>query len=135
MKAMFHLAITVSDLKKAISFYCDLLGCLEGRSTNQWIDFDFYGNQLSCHLSTKEPLSTDRGVVDEKEVPIPHFGVILPLLMFETIAGKLRESNFDFILEPQLRFKDTQEEQWTMFFMDPFKNPIEIKSFTNMDKF
>jgi len=124
----FHLAINVTDLDTARAFYGGLLGGTEGRSTETWVDFDFFGHQLSLHLG--EPLATAlTGKVGDHMVPMPHFGVVLPLDAWRALAGRLEASEVDFVVPPSVRFKGEPGEQWTVFFRDPSGNPIEIKGF------
>ena len=133
MQTVFHLALNVTDLRKAIDFYGDLLGSKQGRSTDTWVDFNFFGHQLSLHIGL--PLKSEyTGVVENISVPMPHFGVILPYCEWTKIATKLKEANTEFIIEPTLRFKGLSGEQSTMFFLDPFGNPIELKSFSDMNQ-
>jgi len=132
-KTIFHLAINVSDLKKACVFYGGLLGAEQGRSTDTWVDFNFFGHQLSLHIGL--PLtSSDTGQVDGIAVPMPHFGIILPLSTWKKMAEKLIKANIEFIIPPTQRFKNTSGEQNTMFFLDPFGNPIELKSFQDINE-
>lgn len=128
----FHLAIHVTDLDKARAFYGDLLGCREGRSTDTWVDFDFFGHQLSLHLGTPFP-TAKTGQVGEHKVPMPHFGVVLPMNDWKALAKRLEDQGLAFELKPQLRFEGTPGEQATMFFYDPSGNPIEIKGFNDQD--
>ena len=122
----FHLAYHVRDLDQARAFYAGVLGAVEGRSTATWVDFDFFGHQISLHLG--EPFANAQtGVVGDHKVPMPHFGVVLPLDQWTVLAGRLEEEQTDFIMAPQVRFKGEPGEQWTMFFRDPSGNPIEIK--------
>jgi extradiol dioxygenase family protein len=105
-----------------------VLGCLEGRSTNTWVDFDFFSHQISLHLG--EPFKTTRtGRVGEHLVPMPHFGLVMLLPDWQALAERLRQAAVEFVLPPQQRFAGQPSEQWTMFFCDPFGNPIEIKGF------
>jgi extradiol dioxygenase family protein len=128
----FHLAFHVTDLDEARAFYGGVLGAAEGRSSDTWVDFDFCGHQLSLHLG--EPFATTRtGRVGDHMVPMPHFGVVLPLPEWTALAGRLEEAGADFVMAPQVRFKGEPGEQWTMFFRDPSGNPIEIKGFAAMD--
>jgi hypothetical protein len=132
MHSLFHLAFHVTDLDIARRFYGGVLGCTEGRSTATWVDFDFEGHQLSLHLG--EPLrTTPTGEVGGQKVPMPHFGLVLELPAWQAMAGRLRAAGTEFILEPQLRYAGQPGEQWTMFFSDPFGNPIEIKGFASLD--
>ncbi|MBS1303900.1 VOC family protein [Loktanella sp. SALINAS62] len=124
----FHFAYHVTDLDEARAFYGGVLGAAEGRSTETWVDFDFFGHQLSLHLG--EPFSNaPTGKVGDHMVPMPHFGVVLPLDIWTALAGRLEEEQTDFILAPSVRFKGEPGEQWTMFFRDPSGNPIEIKGY------
>ena len=132
MRSLFHLAFNVSDLDQTRQFYGGILGCQEGRSTDTWVDFDFFGHQLSMHLG--EPFKTAAtGHVGDKLVPMPHFGLVLALPDWQALAQRLSDIGLEFILPPQARFKGEPGEQWTMFFCDPFGNPIEIKGFASLD--
>ena len=133
MKALFHLAYHVTDLDAARRFYGSVLGCREGRSTETWVDFDFFGHQISLHLG--EPFkTTDTGRVGGTLVPMPHLGLVLQRADWQLLADRLRAAGTDFVLEPQLRFKGQPGEQWTMFFRDPSGNPIEVKGFESLDQ-
>jgi len=127
----FHLAFKVKDIASTRAFYVDILGCKEGRSTTHWIDFDFFGHQLSAHVSEHFPPLDYCGQVDGIKVPTPHFGVLLPVATFQQIQHRLIEENVSFIVEPYLRYANKKGEQWTMFFLDYSNNPIELKAFTN----
>jgi extradiol dioxygenase family protein len=133
MQSLFHLAYHVRDLDQARRFYCDVLRCVEGRSTDSWVDVSFCGHQLSLHLG--EPFAvTNTGRVGEHWVPMPHLGIILAMPDWESLADHLR--SFDevkFVIEPTKRFVGEPGEQATMFFLDPFGNPIEIKGFADWD--
>ncbi|MBB3180026.1 VOC family protein [Variovorax sp. Sphag1AA] len=130
--SIFHLAFNVRDLNEARRFYGDVLGCDEGRSTNTWVDFDFFGHQISMHLG--EPFATARtGRVGDVMVPMPHFGIVLELPAWRALADRLEAAGTDFVLRPQVRFEGQPGEQWTMFFCDPFGNPIEVKGFRSLD--
>lgn len=132
MKSLFHLAYHVHDLGAARAFYGGVLGCREGRSTATWVDFDFFGHQLSLHLG--EPWrTTDTGQVGEHRVPMPHLGLVLELPDWQALAARLRAAGTRFVLEPQLRFAGQPGEQWTMFFRDPSGNPIEVKGFRSLE--
>jgi uncharacterized protein len=132
MPSLFHLAFHVTDLDEARRFYGGVLGCTEGRSTETWVDFDFHGHQLSLHLG--EPFRTTRtGRVGEHLVPMPHFGLVLELPQWQAMAERLRAAGTAFVIEPQLRYAGQPGEQWTMFFCDPFGNPIEIKGFRSLE--
>ena len=130
--ALFHLAFNVTDLEETRAFYGDMLGCTEGRSTETWVDFDFFGHQLSCHLGTPFT-SAPTGKVGDHDVPMPHFGAVLPMTDWRALALKLSSQGVDFILPPQIRFEGEPGEQSTMFFTDPSGNPIEIKGLANLD--
>jgi len=131
MNSLFHLAFNVIDLDQTRAFYGGVLGCREGRSTATWVDFDFFGHQLSMHLG--EPFKTAAtGHVGEHLVPMPHFGLVLALPDWQALAKRLADANINFILPPQLRFAGQPGEQWTMFFCDPFGNPIEVKGFASL---
>ena len=130
--SIFHLAFNVRDLDEARRFYGGVLGCEEGRSTDTWVDFDFFGHQISMHLG--EPFATARtGRVGDVMVPMPHFGIILELPAWRALAERLEVAETDFVLRPQVRFEGQPGEQWTMFFCDPFGNPIEVKGFRSLD--
>ena len=132
MKSLFHLAFNVTGLDEARRFYGGVLGCLEGRSTSTWVDFDFFGHQLSLHLG--EPFKTERtGQVGEHLVPMPHFGLVQALPDWQVLAARLQAARTEFVLAPQVRVEGQPGEQWTMFFCDPFGNPIEIKGFRSLD--
>ncbi|MBV5295034.1 MAG: VOC family protein [Curvibacter lanceolatus] len=132
MKSLFHLAYNVTDLDTARRFYGDVLGCREGRSTATWVDFDFFGHQISLHLGT--PFATaPTGHVGDKLVPMPHLGVILETPDWQALAARLQAAGTAFVLPPQLRFEGQPGQQWTMFFCDPFGNPIEVKGFDSLD--
>ena len=132
MRSLFHLAYHVRDLDEARRFYAGVLGCREGRSTATWVDFDFFGHQISLHLG--EPFATtDSGQVGEHRVPMPHLGVIVEHADWQALAQRLRDAGTAFVIEPTLRFAGQPGEQWTMFFRDPSGNPIEIKGFSSLD--
>ena len=129
--SIFHLAYTVRDLESSRKFYGDLLGCQEGRSTESWVDFDFFGNQLSLHIGqTIQELESDSRV-DNVEVPLPHFGCVLDWDLFHNLADKLKLAGIVFIIEPTIRFEGMPEEQATMFLEDYSQNALEFKSFRN----
>lgn len=132
MLTPFHLAIHVTDLEMARHFYGAVLGCEEGRSTATWVDFSFFGHQLSLHLGA--PFANDvTGKVGDKMVPMPHFGVVLHLDDWRKLADRLVNAGVPFVLPPSVRFEGEPGEQWTMFFRDPSGNPIEVKGFPSMD--
>ncbi|MDR5829485.1 VOC family protein [Caballeronia sp. LP006] len=128
----FHLAFPVHSLASAREFYGDLLGCPEGRSSPDWVDFDFYGHQIVAHLAPEEVGHRTTSAVDGDAVPVRHFGVVLSIPQWEALAEKLRAANTRFIIEPHVRFKGEVGEQATMFFLDPSGNAVEIKAFANM---
>lgn len=125
----FHLAFKVADIESTRSFYADILGCKEGRSTERWIDFDFFGHQLSAHVSANRSELDFCGFVDGVSVPIPHFGCLLPVERFSEIQKRLEEEGVEFIVRPQTRYEGQVGEQKTMFVLDPSGNPLEFKSF------
>ena len=132
MRSLFHFAFNVTHLDTARRFYGDVLGCREGRSTATWVDFDFCGHQLSLHLG--QPFKTEcTGQVGGQLVPMPHFGLVLELADWQAMAQRLQAAQTHFILAPQVRFEGQPGEQWTMFFCDPFGNPMEIKGFRALD--
>jgi len=127
----FHYAFKITDIESTRKFYIKLLGCSEGRSTENWIDFNFFGNQLSAHISANIPELDYCGKVDGISVPIPHFGCLIPVNEFKTIQEKLEAINTEFIVKPYMRYAGKTGEQRIMFFLDPSGNPIELKAFTN----
>jgi uncharacterized protein len=130
MNALFHLAYNITDLEAARGFYGTVLGCQEGRSTDTWVDFDFFGHQISLHLGT--PFATSKtGKVGDHMVPMPHLGVVLPLPEWKALAERLKAAKVGFELPPTVRFEGEPGEQWTMFFYDPSGNPIEVKGFAD----
>ena len=128
----FHLAIQVHDLNQAREFYCSVLGCSEGRSAATCVDFNLYGHQLVCHLNRDMELQTHSNAVDEHDVPVPHFGVVLNMDDWGELAQRLRDQKVDFIIEPYIRFEDQPGKQGTMFFSDPSGNAIEFKAFRDI---
>ena len=126
---LFHLAFPVHDLAEARRFYGDLLGCPEGRSSADWVDFNFYGHQVVAHLAPEEAGHRQTNAVDGDDVPVRHFGAILPMGEWEALAGRLRGAGMRFVLEPHVRFKGQAGEQATMFFLDPSGNALEFKAF------
>jgi len=126
----FHLAFPVTDLDRARAFYGGLLGCPEGRSSDAWVDFDFFGHQIVAHLSPAEPPAA-RNAVDGERVPVRHFGVILNREEWEACAERLRVAGVAFEIEPTVRFAGRVGEQATMFFRDPSGNALEIKAFAD----
>ncbi|MFO7746786.1 MAG: VOC family protein [Orrella sp.] len=128
----FHLAFPVRDLTETRSFYGELLGCPEGRSSDEWIDFNFFGHQIVAHLSPDECRETATSGVDNHQVPVRHFGAVLSIPAWEKLAAKLKAAGTKFVIEPYVRFKGEAGEQATMFFTDPSGNAIEIKAFRDM---
>ncbi|MEM6493131.1 MAG: VOC family protein [Pseudomonadota bacterium] len=126
----FHLAFPVDDLASARRFYGDLLGCAEGRSSDEWIDFDFHGHQIVAHLSSD---SGDRAsnAVDGHDVPVPHFGLVLSMEAWRGLTQRLETAGIDFIIRPTVRFEGKPGEQATMFLRDPAGNALEFKAFAN----
>ncbi|MBK1826880.1 VOC family protein [Haloferula rosea] len=130
----FHYAFKVADIESTREFYVGLLGCTEGRSTDRWIDFDFFGHQLSAHVSQDRPALDYCGVVDGVKVPIPHFGCLLPSDRFEEVRKRLADAGIEFIVEPQTRYAGQVGEQKTMFVLDFSGNPLEFKSFSKEEE-
>lgn len=129
----FHLAVPVDNLEICRTFYRETLGCKEGRSSNHWVDFNFFGHQLVLHY--KENISeVVSNPVDGKNVPIPHFGVVLDMELFWELSEKLKKRNISFIIDPYIRFEGLVGEQATMFFKDPSGNALEFKAFKNIDQ-
>jgi uncharacterized protein len=131
---LFHLAFPVTSLAKARAFYGDLLGCPEGRSSQDWVDFDFYGHQIVAHLAPDEAGHKSTSAVDGDDVPVRHFGAILPMDDWERLAAKLKAAGQRFIVEPHVRFKGEAGEQATMFLLDPCGNALEFKAFNDIGK-
>ena len=126
----FHIAFPVHDLQAARQFYRDVLGCCEGRSSEQWIDFNLFGHQIVAHLNGSEKSQDDcRNGVDGHNVPIPHFGVVLPWETWQQLASHLKDQGIEFDIEPYVRFAGEVGEQATMFFRDPSGNALEFKAF------
>lgn len=129
MNTPFHLAFPVKDIESTREFFGDLLGCEIGRSTDKWIDFNFFGHQLSAHVKPDELAQAQTNAVDGKNVPVRHFGAILEWNQWHELADKLTEYGIEFVIEPYIRFKGEVGEQATMFFLDPSGNALEFKSF------
>ena len=127
----FHLAFPVTSLASARGFYGGLLGCPEGRSSDEWVDFDFYGHQIVTHLSPDEAGHSRTSAVDGDAVPVRHFGVILSMPEWQALADKLTAAGTKFVIEPHVRFKGEVGEQATMFFLDPCGNALEFKAFAD----
>ena len=131
----FHLAFPVHDLAVAREFYGELLGCREGRSSDHWIDFDLYGHQIVTHFTEScQNAVVGDNAVDGKNVPIPHFGVILPWEEWEALEERLKNAQIQFVIEPCIRFAGETGEQATMFFLDPSGNALEFKAFRNPEE-
>jgi hypothetical protein len=125
----FHLAIPVHDLAAARAFYGQLLGCPEGRSSDSWVDFDFFGHQLVAHLDPGRRPRVHHNVVDGQDVPVPHFGIVLDWGQWHELAERMRMHAVQFVIEPGIRFAGQVGEQATMFFHDPSDNALEFKAF------
>ena len=130
--APFHLAFPVTDLDAARAFYGGVMGCPEGRSSDEWIDFDFFGHQIVAHLSPERE-EAHHNPVDGHSVPVPHFGIVLDWEDFEKLAERVRQAGVKFEIEPYLRFEGKPGEQMTMFFKDPSGNALEFKAFRNRE--
>jgi extradiol dioxygenase family protein len=132
----FHVAVPVEDLGEARRFYCGLLGCEEGRSDTDWVDFNLFGHQFVCHrFPENESVERDRrchNFVDGKEVPVPHYGVVLPMDEWEQLADRLTAAKANFIIEPYIRFRGYPGEQGTLFISDPSGNALEFKGFRDL---
>jgi len=131
---LFHLAFPVTSLEKARAFYGRLLGCREGRSAPDWVDFDFYGHQIVAHLAPDEAGHKSTNAVDGDNVPVRHFGAILPMVEWERLAARLKAAGQSFVIEPHVRFKGEVGEQATMFLLDPCGNALEFKAFRDIGR-
>jgi uncharacterized protein len=129
MTQPFHFAFFVRDLASTRRFYGDVLGCREGRSTETWVDFDFFGNQISAHTTGAPTPTQNAGKVDGVDVPMPHFGAILPWERFQEVSERIRRAAVPFVIEPRVRYEGKPGEQATMFLLDPSGNALEFKSF------
>lgn len=129
----FHLAFPVHDLEAARTFYAGLLGCREGRSAEDWVDFDFFGHQIVAHLDPAMTARLHVNPVDGHEVPVPHFGAVLPMAQWERLAERLKAAGAAFVIEPTVRFRDQPGEQATMFLLDPSGNALEMKAMRDPD--
>ncbi|HEX3424026.1 MAG TPA: VOC family protein [Sphingomicrobium sp.] len=127
----FHLAFPVDDLAAARRFYGDLLGCAEGRSAKDWVDFELYGHQIVAHVAADMPSRRSANKVDGETVPVPHFGIVLPMDEWRVLADRLREAGVEFEIAPTIRFEGQPGEQATMFFFDPSGNALEFKAMAN----
>jgi extradiol dioxygenase family protein len=128
----FHLAFPVDDLAAARRFYGEVLGCSEGRSAEDWIDFNLYGHQIVAHRTLSGPRPAAHNPVDGHDVPVPHFGVVVPMDAFWGLAERLRAGGVKFVIEPYVRFEGQVGEQATMFFYDPAGNALEFKAFADL---
>ena len=129
----FHLAIPVKEITETRYFYRDILGCEEGRSSDHWVDFNFFGHQLVLHIDSSKANILNENSVDGKSVPVPHFGIVLDWDIFENLEKKIR-NKVKFIIEPYIRFEGQAGEQKTMFFKDPSGNALEFKTFKNINQ-
>ena len=134
MNNLFHLAFPVHDLSAAREFYGGVLGCEEGRSSERWIDFNLYGHQIVTHLSEDGAGVKAINHVDADHVPVPHFGVVLPMDEWKALAEQLRSKGVKFVIEPKIRFEGEVGEQATMFFLDPSGNALEFKAFNDFSQ-
>ena len=130
----FHLAFPVDDLAAARRFYGEVLGCPEGRSSDEWIDFDLHGHQIVAHLAPEAARARASNPVDGEDVPVPHFGVVLPMAAWKQLADRLQSAGTRFVIEPTVRFEGQPGEQATMFFLDPSGNALEFKAMANPAK-
>ena len=130
----FHIAIPVHNLDECRTFYRDILNCEEGRSSDLWVDFNFFGHQLVIHFKPKSAEELHTNPVDGKSVPVPHFGVVLAWDVFHAFAEDLKSKHIEFIIEPYIRFEGLAGEQATMFFKDPAGNALEFKAFKDMSQ-
>ena len=133
MQNLFHLAFPVKDLESSREFYGEILGCEEGRSSAHWIDFNLFGHQIVAHLSENAGI-VHRNKVDADHVPVPHFGIVLPMDEFKNFAERLKSKGVEFIIEPKIRFAGEVGEQATMFFLDPSGNALEFKAFADFSQ-
>ena len=130
----FHLAIPVHNLSECRKFYRDVLNCEEGRSSDHWVDFNFFGHQLVIHYKPKSEEGLHTNPVDGKSVPVPHFGIVLSWEDFHNLSNDLKSKEIDFIIEPYIRFEGQIGEQATMFFYDPAGNALEFKAFKDLNQ-
>ena len=134
LRPRFHLAFPVHDLASARAFYTGILGCAEGRASDDWVDFDFFGHQIVAHLSPNEAGHKAHNLVDGDEVPVRHFGAILEMAQWRELADRLKQKNMRFVIEPGIRFEGQPGEQATFFILDPSGNALEFKSFRDMSR-
>ena len=130
----FHLAFPVDDLAAARRFYGELLGCPEGRSAEKWVDFDLYGHQIVAHLAPEAARARATNPVDGEDVPVPHFGIVLPMGEWKALSRRLQDAGMDFVIAPTIRFEGQPGEQATMFFLDPAGNALEFKAMADPAK-
>ncbi len=130
----FHLAFPVNDLATARDFYGRFLGCAEGRSSDAWVDFDFFGHQIVAHKVAVDAMADATSLVDGENVPVRHFGAVLDMAAWQALADKLRGAGTRFVIEPYVRFKGEAGEQATMFLLDPFGNALEFKAFADINQ-
>jgi len=130
----FHLAFPVDDLAAARRFYGELLGCPEGRSAEEWIDFDLFGHQIVAHLAPQAGRARATNPVDGEDVPVPHFGIVLPMQQWKALADRLEQAGVEFVIAPTIRFEGQPGEQATMFFLDPAGNALEFKAMADPAK-
>ena len=130
----FHLAFPVTDLEAARQFYGSFLGCGEGRSSPDWVDFDFFGHQIVAHKVAKAQMTDATSLVDGQDVPVRHFGVVVDLVTWTALAERFKAAGVKFVIEPYVRFAGEPGEQATMFFLDPFGNALEFKAFRDMNR-
>jgi extradiol dioxygenase family protein len=134
MNNLFHLAFPVKDLEESRKFYGEVLGCQEGRSSNEWIDFNLFGHQIVAHLAPEAAGVRHENKVDADHVPVPHFGIVLEMENFKAFAQRLQINGVKFIIEPKIRFAGETGEQATMFFLDPSGNALEFKGFADFSQ-
>ena len=130
----FHIAIPVHNLAECRKFYREVLNCEEGRSSDHWVDFNFFGHQLVIHYKPKSVEGLHANPVDGKQVPVPHYGVVLPWEEFQKFSDHIRDKGIEFIIEPYIRFEGQVGEQATMFFKDPAGNALEFKAFKDIEQ-
>ena len=134
MQNLFHLAFPVKDLESSREFYGEILGCEEGRSSESWIDFNLFGHQIVAHLAPDASGVRHKNEVDADHVPVPHFGIVLPMDEFKNFAERLKSKRVEFVIEPKIRFAGEVGEQATMFFLDPSGNALEFKAFADFSQ-
>lgn len=134
MNNLFHLAFPVKNLNESRRFYGEILGCEEGRSSDQWIDFNLFGHQIVAHLAPEAVGIKHKNKVNADHVPVPHFGIVLPMDEFKSLAENLKSKGVEFIIEPKIRFAGEVGEQATMFFLDPSGNALEFKAFADFSQ-